>query len=220
MNSKENNKKKKNLANYNNINIQSLFNNKNKLKNDIKSRRRNIKTNINDNVNIQKEDSNNDINYNYKEMENKLEKKKEIEDNKNCDISSQDNSVYDNDFIIKNTKIKPNVLYVKCKMNRIPYKSKKNINNENRPSFRITWSKKDNKFDSSSKELKRKSGSNIKSHLNLNLLEEDSSSHNTIYDDENNVDYDYINKFNSKNGEKLYKKIVMRKMKKYLKKQI
>ncbi len=211
LNSKENNKKKKNLANYNNINIQSLFNNKNKLKNDIKSRRRNIKTNINDNVNIQKEDSNNDINYNYKEMENKLEKKKEIEDNKNCDISSQDNSVYDNDFIIKNTKIKPNVLYVKCKMNRIPYKSKKNINNENRPSFRITWSKKDNKFDSSSKELKRKSGSNIKSHLNLNLLEEDSSSHNTIYDDENNVDYDYINKFNSKNGEKLYKKIVMRK---------
>jgi hypothetical protein len=47
--------------------------------------------------------------------------------------------------------------------------------------------------------------------LNLNLLEEDSSSHNTIYDDENNIDYDYINKFNGKSNEKLYKKIVMRK---------
>ena len=47
--------------------------------------------------------------------------------------------------------------------------------------------------------------------MNLNLLEEDSSSHNTIYDDENNIDYDYINKFNGKSNEKLYKKIVMRK---------
>jgi hypothetical protein len=171
-----------------------------------KKRKKNIKTKINDNendnANIQKEESN---------IDNKeIEKKKEIEDNKNCDISSQDNSAYDNDFIIKNTKIKPNILYIKCKMNKIPYKSKKNINNENRSSFRITWSKKDNKFDSS-KDLKRKSGSNIKSHLNLNLLEEDSSSHNTIYDDENNIDYDYINKFNGKSNEKLYKKIVMRK---------
>ena len=203
-NSKENNNNKKNL------NIQSLFNNKFKIKKDIKKRKRNMKTKINDNANIQKEDSNNDINYKYKEMENKLEIKKEIEDNKNCDISSQDNSVYDNDFIIKNTKIKPNALYIKWKMNKIPYKSKKNINNENRSSFRITWSKKDKKFDNS-KDIKRKSGSNIKSHLNLNLLEEDSSSHNTIYDDENNIDYDYINKFNGKSSEKLYKKIVMRK---------
>ena len=204
-NSKENNNNKKNL------NIQSLFINKFKIKKDIKNRKRNIKTKINDNANIQKEESNNEINNNNnKEMENKLEIKKEIEDNKNCDISSQDNSVYDNDFIIKNTKIKPNALYIKWKMNKIPYKSKKNINNENRSSFRITWSKKDKKFDNS-KDIKRKSGSNIKTHLNLNLLEEDSSSHNTIYDDENNIDYDYINKLNGKNSEKLYKKIVMRK---------
>jgi hypothetical protein len=189
-NSKENNKKKKNL----------------------KNRRRNIKANINDNnnTNIQKENSNTNINDGYKEVEKNLEIKKETEDNKNCDISSQDNSAFDNDFIIKNTKIKPNVLYIKSKVSKIPYKSKKNINNENRSSFRITWSKKDNKIDNS-KDIKRKSGSNIKSHLNLNLLEEDSSSHNTIYDDENNIDYDYINQFNGKNSEKLYKKIIMRK---------
>lgn len=212
-NSKEN-KNKKNITNAS-YNIQSLFNNKLKIKNDTKNRKINIKSKIPDiiNENIQKEDSKPEINYNYYEIDKKLEKKKEIEDSKNCDISSQDNSANDNnnDFIIKNTKIKSNALYIKCKMNKIPYKSKKNINSENRSSFRITWSKKDNKLDNG-KDLKRKSGSNIKPHLNLNLLEEDSSSHNTIYDDENNIDYDYINNnFSGKSSEKLYKKIIMRK---------
>ena len=216
----------------------NFFNINSKEKNNLSSKQnssKKLEDSKNDNINkykkkIIKRKINNDINNNninninnnnYKEKEsNIVENEKENIENestsKNCDISSnENNSILDKDFNIKSSKIKSNLLYIKSKINKIPYKNK-NYNT----SFCITWNQKEN---NNNIELNNKRKSVSKINHKLNLLNDSLDSHNTIYDEENINEYQYINNNinksifnynNNKNNEssdKLYKKIIMRK---------
>ena len=70
-------------------------------------------------------ENNNKNNFNKEEIFDG-KKIKENEDSKNCDISSNDNNSYGiKDLDIRKPIIKSNLLYIKGKINEIPYKNKK-----------------------------------------------------------------------------------------------
>ena len=154
---------------------------------------------------------NNNKNNRKKEEIYNGKKIKENEDSKNCDISSNDNNSYCvKDFDIKKTKIKSNRLYIKGKIEQIPYKNKKCS------SSRISSNLNKNKINNNKIE------SIIK--INGNKLNDSLDSHNTIYDEDiiNINDYNLVNNKSSinkniedkiifANNDKLYKKIISRK---------
>ena len=142
---------------------------------------------------------------NIKENTKSKKSKKEFEESKNCNISSNDNnsSIGENNFDIKSSLIKSNILYNKVKINKIPNR------NKNGSSSNINWNKKMADIRINNK----KNESIIK-----NILDDSLDSHNTINVEDNNInDYEYfndnLNKNNDKsnNNEKFYKKIIIRK---------
>ena len=152
----------------------------------------------------------NNDNLNDKELNKNINK--ENEDSKNCDISSNDNSKSEKDFDIKQSLIKSNILYIKNKMgkmgkmgNGIPFKNKKYL------TCRIGLNQKENgkniKLDNNKDE------SIIKSHQDI--LNDSLDSHNTIYDQDYNInDYElFDNNINKKikTNDKIYRKIITRK---------
>ena len=155
-------------------------------------------------------ENNNKNNFNKEEIFDG-KKIKENEDSKNCDISSNDNNSYGiKDLDIRKPIIKSNLLYIKGKINEIPYKNKKCS------SYRTTSKINDNK-----NRIEKKNESMIK--FNNNILNDSLDSHNTIYDEDiiNIKDLKLINnnlkneniKGNAiiTNNDKLYKKIISRK---------
>ena len=155
-------------------------------------------------------ENNNKSNFNKEEIFDG-KKIKENEDSKNCDISSNDNNSYGiKDLDIRKPIIKSNLLYIKGKINEIPYKNKKCS------SYRTSSKINDNK-----NRIEKKNGSMIK--FNNNILNDSLDSHNTIYDEDiiNIKDLKLINnnlkneniKGNAiiTNNDKLYKKIISRK---------
>lgn len=202
---RNNNKKKK--LNQNNSNKKILNNSnssyvQNKKKNN-KYSKRIIKRNY-------MSENNNKSNFNKEEIFDG-KKIKENEDSKNCDISSNDNNSYGiKDLDIRKPIIKSNLLYIKGKINEIPYKNKKCS------SYRTSSKINDNK-----NRIEKKNESMIK--FNNNILNDSLDSHNTIYDEDiiNIKDLKLINnnlkneniKGNAiiTNNDKLYKKIISRK---------
>ena len=202
---RNNNKKKK--LNQNNSNKKILNNSnssyvQNKKKNN-KYSKRIIKRNY-------MSENNNKSNFNKEEIFDG-KKIKENEDSKNCDISSNDNNSYGiKDLDIRKPIIKSNLLYIKGKINEIPYKNKKCS------SYRTSSKINDNK-----NRIEKKIESMIK--FNNNILNDSLDSHNTIYDEDiiNIKDLKLINnnlkneniKGNAiiTNNDKLYKKIISRK---------
>ena len=155
-------------------------------------------------------ENNNKNNFNKEEIFDG-KKIKENEDSKNCDISSNDNNSYGiKDLDIRKPIIKSNLLYIKGKINEIPYKNKKCS------SYRTSSKINDNK-----NRIEKKNESMIK--FNNNILNDSLDSHNTIYDEDiiNIKDLKLINnnlkneniKGNAiiTNNDKLYKKIISRK---------
>ena len=155
-------------------------------------------------------ENNNKSNFNKEEIFDG-KKIKENEDSKNCDISSNDNNSYGiKDLDIRKPIIKSNLLYIKGKINEIPYKNKKCS------SYRTTEKINDNK-----NRMGKKNESMIK--FNNNILNDSLDSHNTIYDEDiiNIKDLKLINnklknenikgKAIITNNDKLYKKIISRK---------
>ena len=155
-------------------------------------------------------ENNNKNNFNKEEIFDG-KKIKENEDSKNCDISSNDNNSYGiKDLDIRKPIIKSNLLYIKGKINEIPYKNKKCS------SYRTSSKINDNK-----NRIEKKIESMIK--FNNNILNDSLDSHNTIYDEDiiNIKDLKLINnnlkneniKGNAiiTNNDKLYKKIISRK---------
>ena len=155
-------------------------------------------------------ENNNKNNFNKEEIFDG-KKIKENEDSKNCDISSNDNNSYGiKDLYIRKPIIKSNLLYIKGKINEIPYKNKKCS------SYRTTSKINDNK-----NRIEKKNESMIK--FNNNILNDSLDSHNTIYDEDiinikdlklinNNLKNENIKgKALIANNDKLYKKIISRK---------
>jgi len=131
--------------------------------------------------------------------------KNENDDSRNCDVSNNDNSISDKIFDIKQPLIKSNIIYIKNKINKNVYSNRKCS------SSRITWNQKGNYY-----KINKKDESIIKS--KNNILNDSLESHNTIYDEDFNINYNLIknnckdkNLFKIKNNDKLYKKIITRK---------
>ena len=198
VNKNSNDSKKENYIINNNINS-SLINTNNKYSKRIIKRNSN-KYNFSNNYFYNNDNNNNRENNNEKKI------KKGTEDSKNCDISSNDNSILDKDIHdIKQPKL--NFLYKKGKISPISNK------NKNYSSSKIpVWNKK----EKNTKLIIRKNESIIKSY------DDDSKdSNHIIYDKNNNInEYEFIDNnmpnnyndiININNNEKLYKKIISRK---------
>ena len=147
-------------------------------------------------------------------------------ENIKCDNSNIDNSLYDKNAELKNSLIKSNLIYIKNKINKNIYTDRKCS------SSRIKLlQKEENKFKDIINNKKNESIIKCDNYLLNDSLE----SHNTVYDEDLNVDYNlaYLinnstqnnnldnimneinnldNKNNKKNSnDKLYKKIITRK---------
>ena len=183
------NKITKQLKKY--VSVSNLVSNKKKyfLDSEFFYRNKN-KQNVNQKSNDSKKENNNNNKYNFsnnylynnnfnnkREINNERKLKNNVDDSKNCDISSIDNSIYNKDITdIKQPSIKLNFLYKKGKISSIPNKNKK-CSSSKIP----LWNQKEN----DSKLIKRKNESIIKSYRNI--YDNSKDSNRIIYDENNNL---------------------------------